>query len=200
MGVVFADYSVCSGGERHVFCDRSRVEFDRAGRVGGSEKDVPCSNYLSVVSMEYFDRQGSRLLDGLLIRFFLNSFIVLGEFGSFDSTIRGKFGIISLSGIDAVKRIVETEAKARKIVEDSKARAQDILQKASKDIEAARAAILEQAQRQRDEILSKAKVEAEADAGRSDVDTDQMLANYEKAFRSRKDDAVEKTVQLTLRG
>jgi len=105
-----------------------------------------------------------------------------------------------LSGIDAVKRIVETEAKARKIVEDSKTKAQDILQKASKDIEAARAAILEQAQRQRDEILSKAKVEAEADAGRSDVDTDQMLANYEKAFRSRKDDAVEKTVQLTLRG
>ncbi len=105
-----------------------------------------------------------------------------------------------MSGIDAVKRIVETEAKARKIVEDSKTKAQDILQKASKDIEAARAAILEQAQRQRDEILSKAKVEAEADAGRSDVDTDQMLANYEKAFRSRKDDAVEKTVQLTLRG
>ena len=105
-----------------------------------------------------------------------------------------------MSGIDAVKRIVETEAKARRIVEDSKTKAQDILQKASKDIEAARAAILEQAQHQRDEILSKAKVEAEADAGRSDVDTDQMLANYEKAFRSRKDDAVEKTVQLTLRG
>ncbi len=105
-----------------------------------------------------------------------------------------------MSGIDAVKRIVETEAKARKIVEDSKTRAQDILQKASKDIEAARAAILEQAQRQRDEILSKAKVEAEADAGRSDVDTDQMLANYQKAFQSRKDEAVEKAVQLILRG
>ncbi len=105
-----------------------------------------------------------------------------------------------MSGIDAVKRIVETEAKARKIVLDSKTRAQDILQRASKDIEAARAAILEQAQRQRDEILRKAKVEAEADAGRSDVDTDQTLANYQKAFQSRKDEAVEKAVQLILRG
>jgi vacuolar-type H+-ATPase subunit H len=105
-----------------------------------------------------------------------------------------------LSGIDAVKRIVETEAKARKIVEDSKVRAQDVLQKASKDIEAARGAILEQAQRQREEILSQAKVEAEADAGRLDVDTDQTLANYQKAFQGRRDDAVEKTVQLILRG
>ena len=105
-----------------------------------------------------------------------------------------------MSGIDAVKRIVETEAKARKIVEESKARAQDILQTASKDVEAARTSIFEQVQRQRDEILSKAKVEAEAEAGRSDVDTDQMLASYQKSFQSRKDEAVEKAVQLILRG
>jgi len=105
-----------------------------------------------------------------------------------------------LSGIDAVKRIVETEAKARKVVEDAKTRAQDILQKASRDLEAARQLILDQAQSQREDILSKAKEEAESEAGRSDADTDQMLANYQKAFQSRKNEAVDKAVQLILRG
>jgi len=105
-----------------------------------------------------------------------------------------------LSGIDAVKRIVETEAKARKIVEDAKTRAQEVLQKAARDVEAARQAILDQAQRQRDEVLSRAKIEAEAEAGKSDSDTEQTLAGYQKAFQARKDEAVDRAVQLIVRG
>ena len=105
-----------------------------------------------------------------------------------------------MSGIDAVKRIVETEAQARKIVEESKTKAQDVLIRATKDAETARQGILAQAQRKREEILSMAKVDAEAEADRSDVDTEQLLAGYQKAFQARKSEAVEKAVQLILRG
>ena len=102
--------------------------------------------------------------------------------------------------MDAVKRIVETEAQARKIVEEANVKAQDILTQASKDAETAKRMILAEAQGQREEILNQAKIDAEAEAAKSDVDTDQLLANYQKAFQSRKDAAVEKAVELVLRG
>ena len=105
-----------------------------------------------------------------------------------------------LSGIDAVKKIVETEAQARRIVEEAKTKAQDIVNRASKDADMARQGILAQAQTQRNDILSKAKVDAEAEAGRSDVETEQVLTNYQKMFENKKSEAVEKAVQLVLRG
>ncbi len=105
-----------------------------------------------------------------------------------------------MSGIDAVKRIVETEAQARKTVEEARHKAQDILTRASKDSETDRQEILAQAHQQREEILNRARTEAEGEAAKSDVDTDQTLANYQKAFQNKKDAAVEKALELILRG
>ena len=105
-----------------------------------------------------------------------------------------------MSGIDAVKKIVETEAQARRIVEEARIRSQEILSRASQDAEKARQEILAEAQRHREEILNRARSEAEAEAAKSDVDADQLLANYQKAFQNRKDVALQKAVELILHG
>ncbi len=105
-----------------------------------------------------------------------------------------------MSGIEAVRKIVETESQGRRIVEVAKTRAQEILSRASQDAEKARQEILAEAQRQREEILSIARVEAEAEAGKSEVETSQLLEGYRKALEGRKDLAVKKAVELILRG
>jgi len=105
-----------------------------------------------------------------------------------------------MSGIDAVKRIVETETQARKIVEDAKIQSQSILSRASQESEQARQEILANARTQKEEFLNQARTEAESEAAKSDVDTDQLLANYQKMYQNKRDVAVDKAVQLILRG
>jgi len=105
-----------------------------------------------------------------------------------------------LSGIEAVKRIVETEAKARTIVEESRVRAQQILSQASQETENVRQHVLSSAKARREEILQMARENAESEAGKSDVETTQQLEGYRKAFEGRKELAVKKAVELVLRG
>ena len=105
-----------------------------------------------------------------------------------------------LSGIDAVKKIVETEAQARRIVEEAKARSQEILSSASQDAERVRQDVLANARSRREEILRTARANAEAEASKSDEETTQQLESYRKAFENRKDLAVKKAVELVLRG
>jgi vacuolar-type H+-ATPase subunit H len=104
----------------------------------------------------------------------------------------------SLSGIDAVKKIVETEGQARRIVDESKARAQQIISKAHQEADMLRQEATSSAQKQREEILRDAKEKAEAEARQSDVETQQLLANYRKLAEARKDDAANKAVELVL--
>ena len=103
-----------------------------------------------------------------------------------------------MSGIEAVKKIVETEAQARRIVEDAKARSQEILSLASQEAERVHQQVLAQSRGRRDEILSSARTEAEAEASKSDIETSQQLESYRKAFEGRKDTAVLKAVELVL--
>jgi len=105
-----------------------------------------------------------------------------------------------LSGIDAVKRIVEIEAQARKIVEEAKSRAHETVSRASEEAEKARQEVLEQARRQREQILTQARAEAEAEASKSDIETSQLLESYQRIFNERKQTAVQKAVELILRG
>lgn len=105
-----------------------------------------------------------------------------------------------MSGIDAVRKIVETEAQARKIVEEAKARSQELLSRASREAEKVREEILARAQKEREQILSKARSEAEAEAAASDALTAEQLENYRKAFESRKQLALEKALNLVLQG
>ena len=105
-----------------------------------------------------------------------------------------------MSGIEAVKRIVETEAKARTIVEESRVRAQQILSQASQETENVRQHVLSGAKARREEILQSARENAESEAGKSDVETTQQLEGYRKAFEGRKELAVKKAVELVLRG
>ena len=103
-----------------------------------------------------------------------------------------------MSGIDAVKKIVETEAQARKIVEDAKARAQQIISQAHHEAELLIQEAVSSAQKQREEILGEAKEQAEAEARQSDIETQQQLENYRKLAESRRDNAVDKAVELIL--
>jgi vacuolar-type H+-ATPase subunit H len=105
-----------------------------------------------------------------------------------------------LSGIEAVKRIVETEAKARTIVEESRVRAQQILSQASQETENVRQHVLSSAKARREEILQTGREHAESEAGKSDAETTQQLEGYRKAFEGRKELAVKKAVELVLRG
>jgi ATP synthase H subunit len=104
----------------------------------------------------------------------------------------------SLSGIHAVRQIVETEGQARKIVEDAKARAQQIVSQAHQEAEMLRQEAISSAQKNREEILEQAKTRAEAEARKSDAETQQLLVNYQKLAQTRKHDAVEKALELIL--
>jgi len=105
-----------------------------------------------------------------------------------------------LSGIEAVKRIVETEAQARRIVEEARARAQEILSHASHAAEKIHEELQADARARRDEILQSTRAEAEVEASKSDDETTQQLEVYKKAFEGRKELAVKRAVELVLRG
>ena len=103
-----------------------------------------------------------------------------------------------MSGIDEVKKIVETEGQARRIVDEAKAKAQQMISKAQEEAEMMRQEAVSSAQQQREEILRLARDKAEAEARQSDVETEQLLANYRKLATERKADAVSKAVDLIL--
>ncbi len=103
-----------------------------------------------------------------------------------------------MSGIDAVRKIVETEGRARKLVEDAKARAQQIISQAHHEAEMLRQEAVSSVQKQHEEILQDAKEKAEAEARQSDIETQQLLVNYRKVAEARKDDAVRKALELIL--
>ena len=105
---------------------------------------------------------------------------------------------ISMSGLDAVKKIVGTEAEARGIVDEAKTRAQEIIVRAHDDAKMLIEEAVSSAQKQREEILRAASEKAEADARRSDVETEQLLKNYQKLADGRSASAVEKAVELIL--
>ena len=105
-----------------------------------------------------------------------------------------------MSGIEAVRKIVETEAQAKRIVEDARTRARDILESASEESERARRAAIAQAEKRKAQLLIETRDQAETDAKNSDLETDSQLESFEKLFRSRKDAAVKKAVDLILGG
>jgi vacuolar-type H+-ATPase subunit H len=103
-----------------------------------------------------------------------------------------------LSGIEAVRKIVETETEAKRIVEEAEFRAQEILAHASEEAQKIRQASTSQAEQRKAQMLRETREKAEADARASDVETDSQLGNYKKLFEDRKDAAVEKAVELIL--
>ncbi len=105
-----------------------------------------------------------------------------------------------MSGIEAVKRIVETEDQARKIVEEAKRKAQEIAVAASKEAENVRDQVLGEAEKRREGLIERVKADAAKDADKSDMETESLIANYRKAFEQKKDDAARKAVELVIRG
>ena len=103
-----------------------------------------------------------------------------------------------MSGIEAVKKIVETEGQARRMIEDGKIRVEQLIVKARQEGEMLRQEAVSSAQKQREEILRTAREKAQSDAARSDVETQQLLDNYRKLAATRKDAAVDKAVELIL--
>jgi len=100
-----------------------------------------------------------------------------------------------LSGIDAVKKIVETEGQARRIVDEAATRGQRVASEAREQAERSRQEAIARAQQQRDQILLEAKEKAEAEARQSDRETEQILETYRKLSEERKTAAVTKAVE-----
>ena len=105
-----------------------------------------------------------------------------------------------MSGIEAVKKIVETEAQAKRIVEEANIRAREILANASEEARKIREVSTTQAEQRKVQMLRETREKAEADAKSSDVETDSLVQNYKKIFENRKDAAVKKAVELILGG
>jgi len=103
-----------------------------------------------------------------------------------------------LSGIEAVRKIVETEGQAKRIIEEAQLRAEEILARASEEAQKARQISTAEAERRKVQLLRETREKAEADARSSDVETDSLLENYEKLFEDRKDVATKKAVELVL--
>ena len=104
----------------------------------------------------------------------------------------------NLSGIDAVRKIVETEAQARAIVEEARKSGEKIIAEARQQAERSKQEARSRAERERQEILSQARVTAEAEARKSDLETEQLLQRYRQLADERKDIAVRKAVELIL--
>jgi len=105
-----------------------------------------------------------------------------------------------LSGMEAVRKIVETEAQAKRIIEDAKSRDQEILEGASAEAQRIRQTALSRAEQEKARILKEAREKAEADARSSDEETNSLLENYKKLFENRKEVALKKAVELILGG
>ncbi len=105
-----------------------------------------------------------------------------------------------MSGIEAVRRIVETEAQAKQIVEDAKSKAEEILARASQEAQNVRHTSTAEAEQRMAQMLRESREKAEADARSSDVETDSLLETYKKLFEDRKDVAAKKGVELVLGG
>ena len=103
-----------------------------------------------------------------------------------------------MSGIEAVRKIVETEAQAKRIVEDSKLRTKEILENASAEAQRVRQTAISSADQDKARILKEAREKAEADARSSDEETRSLLDNYKKLFENRQEVAVKKAVELIL--
>ncbi len=103
-----------------------------------------------------------------------------------------------MSGIDAVKKIVETEGQARRIVDEAIAGAQKIVSETREQAERIRLESVAGAQGRREGILREAKEKAEAEARQSDQETEQILDTYRKLSEERKAAAVSKAVELIL--
>lgn len=106
----------------------------------------------------------------------------------------------ALSGIEAVRKIVETEAQAKRIVEDARMKARQIHESASEEAQRARQNAIAQAEKRKAQLLAETRDQAETDAKNSDLETDSQLENFEKLFQSRKEAAVKKAVDLILGG
>ncbi len=105
-----------------------------------------------------------------------------------------------MSGIEAVRKIVETEAQAKQIVEEAKSRAQEILAHASEEAQKVRQISTTEAEDRKVQMLRETRENAEADARSSDAETDSLLESYKKLFENRKDVAAKKAVDLILGG
>ena len=103
-----------------------------------------------------------------------------------------------MSGIEAVRKIVETEAQAKHMVEEAESSAQDILANASEMARKVRQASTAEAERRKVQMLRETREKAEADARSSDVETESLLENYKKLFENKKDAATKKAVDLIL--
>ena len=105
-----------------------------------------------------------------------------------------------MSGIEAVRKIVETEGQAKRSVEEAQLRAEEILARASEEAQKIRQTSTAAAEQQKVQTLRETREKAEADARNSDVETDSLLENYKKLFEDRKDVAVKKAFELVLVG
>jgi len=105
-----------------------------------------------------------------------------------------------LSGIEAVRKIVETETQAKRIIEDAKSRAQEILESAAVEAQKVRQTAISHAEQEKAQMLKETREKAEADARSSDTETNSLLENYKKLFENRRDVAVKKAVELILGG
>lgn len=103
-----------------------------------------------------------------------------------------------MSGLDAVKKIVETEGQARRSVEEAKTRAQQVISKAHEEAEMIRKESISSADQRREEILKVAREKADAEARQSDVETDNLLRSYQRLSEAKKADAIAKAVELIL--
>lgn len=103
-----------------------------------------------------------------------------------------------MSGLEAVKRIVETEAEARRLVDDAKTHAQQIIARANEEAKMLREEAVSSAQKEREELLQAAKQKAEAEARQSDIETDQLLSNYQQLAGAKSNSAADKAIDLIV--
>ena len=92
-----------------------------------------------------------------------------------------------MSGIEAVRKIVETEGQAKRIVDEAQLRAEEILVRASEEAQKFRQTSTDEAEERKVQMLRETREKAEADARSSDVETDSLLENYKKLFEDRKE-------------
>ncbi len=105
-----------------------------------------------------------------------------------------------MSGIDAVRKIVETEGQAKRIVQEAQVTAERLLASAGEEAQKVRQTSTAEAEQRKIQMLRETREKAEADARSSDVETDSLIENYKKLFEDKRDVAAKKAVELVLGG
>jgi len=103
-----------------------------------------------------------------------------------------------LSGVEAVKRIVETEREAESIIEEAREKSREIRIKTEKEKDEVKKKVAGELKRERERIFKDVEDEAKKECQEIRTQTEKQLKTFQDRFLKNKDKAVDAVLSSIL--